>query len=48
MGEPSVRSHGTLAIIMVNHAKSWLTMVPLLRSWQIIIHGMLVNITAIS
>ena len=31
-GHPSVRSHGTLAMIMVNLAKSWLTMVPLSRS----------------
>ena len=29
---PSVRSHGTLAMIMVNLVKSWLTMVPLSRS----------------
>ena len=42
----SVRSHGTLAMIMVNLAKSWLTMVPLSRSWQIMIHGTLVKIMA--
>ena len=33
-------------MIMVNLAKSWLTMVPLSRSWQIIIHGTLVKIMA--
>ena len=42
----SVRSHGTLAMIMVGLAKSWLTMVPLSRSWQIMIHGTLVKIMA--
>ena len=31
----SVRSHGTLAMIMINLAKSWLTMVPFSRSWLI-------------
>ena len=35
---PSVRRHGTLAMIMANLAKSWLTMVPLSRYWQIMIH----------
>ena len=34
----------TLAMIMVNLAKSWLTMVPLSSSWQIMIHGTLVKI----
>ena len=43
---PSVRSHGTLAMIMVNLAKSWLTMVPLPRSWLIMIHGTLAKIMA--
>ena len=43
---PSVRSHGTLAMILVNLAKSWLTMVSLSRSWQIMIHGTLVKIMA--
>ena len=38
------RSHGTLAKIMVNLAKSWLTMLPLSRLWQIMIHGTLVKI----
>ena len=33
-------------MIMVNLAKSWLTMVPLSRSWQIMIHGTLVKIMA--
>ena len=42
--QPSVRSHGTLAMIMVNLAKSWLAMVPLSRSWQTMIHGTLVKI----
>ena len=31
---PSVRSHGTLAMIMVNLAKSCFTMASLQRSWQ--------------
>ena len=39
--DPSVRSHGMLAMIMVNPAKSWLTMVPLSRSWLIMTHGTL-------
>ena len=43
---PSVRNHGTLAMIMVNLANSWLTMVPLSRSWQIMIRGTLVKIMA--
>ena len=42
--DSSVRSHGTLAMIMLNLAKSWLTMVPLSRSWQIMMHGTLVMI----
>ena len=41
-----VRSHWTLAMIMVNLAKSWLTMVPLSRSWQIMMHWTLVTIMA--
>ena len=44
--KPSVRSHGTLAMIMVNLANSWLPMVPLSRSWQIMIRGTLVKIMA--
>ena len=44
MSIPSVQSHGTLDMIMVNLAKSWLTMVPLSRSWQIMIHGTLATI----
>ena len=43
---PSLRSHGTLAMIMVNLTKLWLTMVPLSRSWHIMIHGTLVKIMA--
>ena len=43
---PSVRSHGTLAMIMFILAKSWLIMEPLSRSWQIMVHGTLVNIMA--
>ena len=41
---PKVRNHETLAMIMVNLAKSWLTMVPLSSSWQIMIHGLLVKV----
>ena len=37
-----------LAMIMVKLAKSWLTMVPLSRSLQIMIHVTLVKIMAIS
>ena len=33
-------------MIMVTLAKSWLTMVPLSRSWQIMIHRALVKIMA--
>ena len=45
---PSVRSHGTLAMIMINLAKSchWLIMAPLSRSWLIMIHGTLAKIMA--
>ena len=37
---------GTLAMIMVNLAKSWLTMVPSQRSWLIMIYGTLAKIMA--
>ena len=33
-GQKGLRNHGTLAKIMASLAKSWLTMVPLSRSWQ--------------
>ena len=33
-------------MIMVNLAKSWLTMVPLSQSWLIMIHGTLAKIMA--
>ena len=39
--EPSVRSHGTLVMSMVNLSKSWYQKVPLSRSWQFMIHGTL-------
>ena len=34
-------------MIMAYLAESWLTMVPLSRSWQIMMHGTLVKITIV-
>ena len=33
--DPSVRSDGMIAMVMFDFSKSWLTMVPLSRSWQV-------------